>query len=244
MLQATRGIVLRSVKYGETSLICSIFTEQYGIQSYLVKGIRTSKTSGNRAGLLQPATLLDLSVYYRSQKNLQHIREFHPAYLYTSIQEEVIKNSIALFSVELLLRLLPEHAPLPELFEFAMEYFIELDKRPRDEVANFPLYFIIQCSRLLGYDIRGGHSAETPHLNLQDGAFTSHAPSIIPYVNDEDAQMLDQLLQVSSLPEVKNLSMNAQMRFRLLDWYIAFLQQHTQHLSNIRSLAVLQAILH
>lgn len=244
MLQATRGIVLRSVKYGETSLICSIFTEQYGIQSYLVKGVRTVKASGNRAGLLQPATLLDLSVYYRSQKNLQHIREFHPAYIYTSLQEEVVKNSIALFSVELLLRLLPEHAPLPELFEFSMEYFTELDKRSGETVANFPLYFIIQCSRLLGYEIRGGYSGETPHLNLQDGAFTSHAPSVIPYVSDEDAQMLDRLLQLSALSEVNNLSMNAQMRFRLLDWYIAFLQQHTQHLSNIRSLPVLQAILH
>lgn len=244
MLQATRGIVLRSVKYGETSLICSIFTEQYGIQSYLVKGVRTSRASGNRAGLLQPATLLDLSVYYRSQKNLQHIREFHPFHIYLSLQEEVIKNSVALFSVELLLRLLPEHAPLPELFEFATGYFIELDKRPRDEVANFPLYFIIQCSRLLGYDVRGGYSVKTPHLNLQEGAFTSYAPSIIPYVSDEDAQMLDKLLIVSSLSALGNLSMNAQMRFRLLDWYIAFLQQHTQHLSNIRSLPVLQAILH
>lgn len=244
MLQTTKGIVLRSVKYGETSLICSIFTEQYGIQSYLVKGIRTTKAQGKRAGLLQPATLLNLTVYYQAQKNLQHIREFHPSHIYISLQEEVVKNSIALFSVELLLRLLPEHAQQPDLFEFVHEYFVRLDTMPVEEVANFPLYFIIQCSRFLGYDISGGYSAMTPHLNLQDGAFTAHAPSITPYVSDEDAQMLDRLLRAEGFQSLPALAMSAQMRFRLLDWFIAFLQQHTQHLGNIRSLPVLQAILH
>jgi DNA repair protein RecO (recombination protein O) len=244
MLQTTRGIVLRSVKYGETSLICSIFTEKYGIQSYHVKGIRAVKARSNRAGLLQPATLLDLVVYHRPQKNLQHIREFQPAHIYRSLQEEVIKNSIALFSVELLLKLLPEHAPLPELFEFAFIYFCRLDEMPVDAVANFPLYFIIQCSRQLGYDIRGQHSSETPHLNLVDGSYTSHAPLISPFVSDEDAIALGKLLQVEEYSQLNTISMNSQMRFRLLDWYIAFLHQHAQHLGNIRSLTVLQAILH
>lgn len=244
MLQVTRGIVLRPVKYGETSLICSIFTEQFGVQSYLVKGVRTSKAKGNGAGLLQPATLLDLTVSHMAEKNLQYIRELHPAYIYSSLQSEVVKNSIALFSVELLLRLLPEHAPLPDLFDFAFHYFTELDKRPLDEVANFPLHFIIQCSRQLGYDIRGGYSEHTPHLNLQEGAFTDHPPAIAPFVSDEDARTLDKLLHVTDQNGLRDVRMNAPMRFRLLDWYIAFLHQHTQHLGNIKSLTVLQAILH
>src|SRR5690606_8893505 len=115
MLQKTNGIVLRSVKYGETSLICSVFTEVYGVQSYLVQGVRTaSKTRQNRAGLLQPATLLDMVVYNKPHANLQRIKEFQPAYIYQSLQEHIVKNSVALFSVELLLRLLPEQAPFPE----------------------------------------------------------------------------------------------------------------------------------
>jgi DNA repair protein RecO (recombination protein O) len=244
MLQATRGIVLRSVKYGETSLISTIFTEQYGVRSYLVKGVRTNKTRNSRAGLLQPATLLDLSVYFRSQKNLQHLREFHPAHVYRSLQEEVVKNSIALFSVELLLRLLPEHAPLPELFEFSFNYFSLLDETPVNAVANFPLYFIIQCSHLLGYEVRGTYSNETPHLNLQEGAFTSDPPPIAPFLNDDDTRAMDSLLQINEYAQLNEIQMNATIRFRLLDWYIAFLHQHTQHLGHIRSLTVLQAILH
>ena len=103
MLQKTRGIVLRSVKYGETSLISTVFTEHFGIESYIIKGVRTQKRAGNKAGFLQPSTLLDIIVFHQSQKSLQHLREFNPAILYGTIQQDVIKNAIALFSVEVFL---------------------------------------------------------------------------------------------------------------------------------------------
>lgn len=244
MLQNTKGIVLRSVKYGETSLICTIFTGYFGVQSYLIQGIRSSKSKSHRAGLFQPATLLDLVVYNKPQTNLQRIKEFQLAYVYNNLQEEIVKNSIALFSVELLLRLLPEHAPMPELFDFSFAYFQELDQLRVSDVANFPLYFIINCSRFLGYDIKGHYGKETPHLNLHEGGFTHDAPPLSPYVSDDDAKAFEQVLQAGDIAALKNIDMNAAMRYRLLDWHMEFLQQHTQHLGNIKSLAVLQAILH
>ena len=111
-------------------------------------------------------------------------------------------------------------------------------------VANFPLFFIIQCSRELGYNIKGNYSKETPYLNLHDGGFTEHAPSEMSLVNDEDAMMLNKLLDATDLDAQKSVEMNADMRLRLIDWYVAYLQQHTQHMGNIRSLSVLRAILH
>src|SRR4051812_16525108 len=114
MLYSTRAIVLRSIKYGDTSLISTLFTEKQGVQAYMAQGVRSSKAKNNKAALLQPATLLDIVVYHKPNTNLQRIKEFQFAYLYTSMQEEVVKNSVALFSAELLLRLLPEHAQQPE----------------------------------------------------------------------------------------------------------------------------------
>ena len=40
MLVTTKGIVLHSLKYSETSIIVRIYTEARGLQSYLFKGIR------------------------------------------------------------------------------------------------------------------------------------------------------------------------------------------------------------
>jgi DNA repair protein RecO (recombination protein O) len=244
MLQNTKGIVLRSVKYGETSLISTIFTEHFGVQSYLVQGVRTAKSRSNKAALLQPATLLELVAYQKSQKNLQRLRDFQSGYLYQSLQEEVVKNSIALFSVELLLRLLPEQAPMPELFEFGFDYFRQLDQLPESRVANFPVYFMLHCSRLLGYELSGTYSTQTPHLHLQEGGFAAHPPLARPFVDEEDAAVLARLLAVRSLDKLHEVPMNSPMRYRLLDWYLEFLHQHTQHLGAIKSLAVLRAVLH
>ena len=244
MLQPTRGIVLKSVKYGDTSLIVTVFTRTFGVQSYIVQGIRSAKAKQQRAGLMQPATLLDMVVYNKPQQNLQRIREFQPAYSYMSLHEEIIKNSIALFSVELLLRLLPEHAPMPEVFDFVFDYLCTLDREHAGDCANLPLFFIICISRLLGYEIHGNYSDATPHPNLAEGAFTEAPPRMAPFLEDEDARALDSLLKVQHPDELKKIELNAAARNRLMDWYNEFLHRHTQHMGAIRSLAVLRAILH
>lgn len=245
MLQKTRGIVLRSVKYGETSLICTIFTDIYGVQSYIVQGVRSSsKTKQSRAGLLQPATMLDMVVYNKPHANLQRIKEFTPAYIYQSLQEHVVKNSIALFSVELLLRLLPEHAPMPELFDEVYEYFRSLDTVDAAMAGNYPVYFLTVCCNILGYNITGRYTPATPHLNLVEGGFTAHLPTERPFVPDEDARMLDKILAVQHIDELTTVEMNGAARFRLLDWLLAFIHNHTQHMGEIRSLPVLRAVLH
>lgn len=244
MLQKTNGIVLRSVKYGETSLVTTIFTATYGLQTYMVKGVRSSKAKHTRAGLFQPGTLLDLVVYQQPNKNLQHIREFQPAVVFTSLQQDVVRNSIVLFSVEVLLRLLPEHAPMPALFDFAYDYFIRLDKSEPGSIANYPLFFVIHCSRELGFNLNGDYGAQTPHLNLQEGGFTEHAPAAIPFVSDGDAQTLGRLLKATDYSDLGIVDMNAEMRMRLTDWYVQFLQQHTQHMGSIRSLSILHTVLH
>ena len=43
MTHKTKGIVLRTVKYGETSLVVIMFTELFGIQTYMVNGVRSAK---------------------------------------------------------------------------------------------------------------------------------------------------------------------------------------------------------
>lgn len=245
MIQTTQGVVLRSIKYGETSLVSTLFTRIYGVQTYLVQGIRSpAKGRTSRAGLLQPATLLDIMAYHKPGKSLQRLREFSPLYIYYQLQENIVRNSIALFSVELLFRLLPADAPAPELFDFTVEYFRHLDSMPVAAIPNFPVFFLIQCSRYLGYEIQGMYAQETPYLNLPEGGFTAEPPAISPIVADEDAQALAQLLKARSFEALQETPLNAAMRTRLLEWYLQFLRRHTEHMGPMRSLEVLQAILH
>src|SRR5215212_9571811 len=98
MIHKTKGIILRTVKYGETSLVVTMFTELFGLQSYLVNGIRTASKKGNtKAVLFQPAAILDLVAYHNELKNLQRLKEYKWAFLYQHILSDVKKNAVALF---------------------------------------------------------------------------------------------------------------------------------------------------
>lgn len=244
MLQNTRGIILRAVKYGETSLILTVFTEVFGLQSYMIKGVRSEKNKTKRAGLLQVASVLDLVVEHKPNRQLQHIKEFQPNYLYQSLQEEIFKNSIAIYSVELLIRLLPSDETMEELFHFVYHYFSNLDKAAVNTIANYPIFFTVQCGKHFGYNVLGNYSATTPYLDAVEGMFLNQPPSIGISLYEEDVKSIAALIEVEDIEKLKGIALNADSRNRILDWYIQFLQYHTQHLSNLRSLEILRTILH
>jgi len=90
MVHTTRGIVLRTVKYGDTSIITSVYTALFGVQSYIVKGVRkSSKTSAGKASYFQPAALLEMEVHQNNMKHLQFIREYQWSYLYEKVLSTV-----------------------------------------------------------------------------------------------------------------------------------------------------------
>ena len=59
MLATTQGFVFRTTPYSETSVIAKIFTLHYGIMSFMIKGVRSSK-GRNKQNLLQPLSYLDI----------------------------------------------------------------------------------------------------------------------------------------------------------------------------------------
>ncbi len=244
MLHKTKGIVLRTVKYGDSSLVVTAFTSDFGVQTYMVKGVRSSSAKGNKAAYFQSGTLLDLVVYMQPNKNMQHVREYQPLCVYNSLHSDVYKNCILLFSVELIFRLLPEHAQLPELYSFAEGYLQMLDNLSQAKTANLPLYFMLNVAALLGYELKGVYSEHTPFLDMQEGGFSENTPVVMPFTSDADARALDRLRACRAYEEVIEIPMTGEMRWRLMDWFVAFLQQHTQHMGNIRSLPVLRAVLH
>ena len=122
----TQGIVLRTVKFGETSLIVSIFTEAFGIQSYMVNGVRASGKN-SKSQYFQPSALLELQVYHNELKSLQRIKEVRWSKLFTHIFSDILKNAVAVFAVELLSKSLKQPEINEELFHFCTDFLEELN---------------------------------------------------------------------------------------------------------------------
>ena len=86
MLHNTKGIVLRVTKYGDTSIIMTAYTELFGVQQYIVKGVRVNTKKGANKGVFyQPAAILQMEVYHSPMKQLQMVKEVSWDFIYQNI---------------------------------------------------------------------------------------------------------------------------------------------------------------
>ncbi len=180
MLHKTEGIVLRAIPYGETSMICTMFTLQFGRQSYLINGARSAK-SKTRA-LLQPLTLLDLVVYKRGNRNLERIKELKPLQLYHSIPFDRLKRSIGLFMSELIYKSIVEENTDEELFVFLKNTLLSLDSAPVT-APDYPIRFMLELTKYLGFYPQSGYEISNSFFDMQHGSFSSQAPMHLNYLH-------------------------------------------------------------
>ncbi|MBN8577808.1 MAG: DNA repair protein RecO [Cytophagales bacterium] len=220
MLVKTKGIVFRQTPYGDTSVIVNIFTEQFGLQSYIVNGVRThSKKS--KAALFQPLTLLELVVYHKENGNIMRIKEVKCFYPYSTLTREVSKSTIALFLNEVLNKAVKEQSHASEIYTFIAEALMALDQQSKPE--NFHLHFLIGLSRHLGF--APNHTREV---------LGAH------WLDEPEEKLLGQFLL---LDYHATLPISHSQRKSLLTCLLRFYQTHIDGFGEIKSLPVLQEVL-
>ncbi|OQY93437.1 MAG: DNA repair protein RecO [Sphingobacteriales bacterium UTBCD1] len=243
-IHKTKGIVLRSVKYGETSLVVTVFTELFGIQSYLVNGVRTATKKGSgKANLFQPAAILDLVVYHNELKNLNRISEFKWSVLYQHIFSDVKKNAVALFLVELLTKCLKQPESNSDLFHFSEDAFLHLDQSEDAVTANMPLFFALHLPVFFGFRITDNYSEKNPFLNLWEGKFEAQKPDHPGFLEGKEAEITSQLLKVLLPEELETIRLHHEFRRSLMISYENYYALHLQDFGSLRSLPVLREIL-
>ncbi len=244
MIHKTKGIVLRAVKYGETSLIVTILTELFGLQSYLVNGVRTvSGKGGSKAVLFQPAAMLDLVIYHQETKNLQRLKEFTWNYLYQHIFSDVVTHAVALFMVELLQKCLKQPEPNPELYCFMEDALTGLDQSGRKVQANFPLFFALHLAGFFGLRIDDNYSDKRTYLDLKEGYFSEEKPSHPHYLENPLSGIISHLLKIMQPAELAELPLNKETRRRLLMACEDFYSLHIAGYTTLKTIPVLRTIL-
>jgi DNA repair protein RecO (recombination protein O) len=240
MLHQTRGIAIHTTRYSETSSVVKIYTELFGLQSYLVKGIR-KQHARMKPGLFQPLTLLDLVVYHKEKSSLQNLKEAHYSHPYQSIPFDIRKSSVALFLNELIYKTIHEEEPHAELFSFLYHSCLHLDQT-EENLALFHLLFSIQLTRYLGCMPRLNYSVKTPILNLREGTFQARPPDHRDYLDAKMSQLMENLLLT---PETGTPSIHvpAKMRDEMLEAILVYYRLHVPGFREMQSHLVLHTVL-
>lgn len=244
MIHKTKGIVLRNVKYGETSVIVSVLTELFGLQSYLVNGVRTGSTrTSSKAALFQPPAILDLVIYHQESKNLQRLREYNWARLFRNIFSDVVTHSVALFMIELLQKCLKQPEANPELYYFMEDALILLDQSDQRVQANFPLFFAIHLAGFFGLRMDDNYSDKRTVLDLREGYFTADKPVHPHFVEYPLSDTVSHLLKIRQPAELADLPLNKEIRRNIMSAMEDFYSIHVAGFTPLKTLPVLRALL-
>jgi DNA repair protein RecO (recombination protein O) len=174
MLYKTRGIVFKTTNYSESSVVVQVFTEKFGLQSYLINGIKKPK-SKIKLNSLQPLHLLDMVVYHKTSGSIQRVSELRHQPVFLSIPYDIVKSSIVLFLNEVLYKSLKQHESDEVLFEFLF-HAIEILDSVSAGLANFHLYFLLRLTRFLGFYPDMTQAKEGAYFDLMDGRYTAQQP--------------------------------------------------------------------
>ena len=235
----TRGIVLKTVKYGDSKIIVDFLTREEGRISMVCK-VSPSKRFGVRHQYFQPMTVLDIRYMRNPRQSLGTIKEAHIAMPYTSLYTDGIKMSITFFIAEFLhytTRDLHTDAPLYDFIEQSMAW---LDASERG-VANFHLMFMIRMSLFLGFLPDMDSYREGALFDMREGIFCLSAPLHPDVLNAEDAKKMQILMRMTpSNLHLFPLSRNE--RNRIIDITLLYYHLHIPQFSDMKTLEVLRAL--
>lgn len=237
MLHKSRGIVLKTSEYGEASLVAQIYTELFGIQSYIINSVR-KKHARIHSNIFQPLTPVDLVIYHKERPGLQRISDICPNPPLVNIPFDVIKSSMILFLDEVLYKSIREEESNASLYEFLFNSIIWLDGQ-QPAGSDFHLIFLIKLSRFLGFNPTMNFSAEKNIFNLREGQFQTAFPDHPNFISNPLSGFFASLINAEYS---FSLNVSATERRMLIAFMLEYYTLHIEGFGNIKSHKVLEQV--
>jgi len=226
MLHKTRGIVLNYIRYKETSIIVKIYTEEFGLQTYVENGVRSARSKGKIA-LFQPLTLVDLVVYFKPGVEIQRISEIKCGHPFYNIPTDIRKMTLGIFVTEILALTLREHTGNATLFDFLQKALVFLEEQ-EEHTENFHLFFLMSLSAYLGF---GPETARDIRMQLQEHGIA---------VSAGEEGILQKILET---PFGGRLDIGKSQRLTALEHLVDFYRLNLDSFTGVRSVQVLKEVL-
>lgn len=231
MIESTKGISLHYYKYSETSIIAKIFTKTFGVQSYLIKGVRNKK-SKTPLNLFSPLTILNLEVTNNKKQNLQYVKEIRNEIPLNKIYQNMNKKFVCMFISEILMKVLVENKKEETIYTFIEKSILNLNSDIEIN-KNYTLIFLLKMSEFLGF-FPDTSCSEKKYFDLENASFTNL--SINNNIHGENKEYLVSLL--------KNLEITipVQNRKKLFNDIQKYYSLHHYNIEKLKSYEVIESL--
>ena len=265
MQETLRGIVLRTVKYGDNSLIVDLFTESRGRQSFMASTSR-AKRSVRSVSFWQPLSMVEFSAELKPNAGkFPRPADVRTYYNYVDLPFSPVKSTLALFLAEFLsaaLREEKENVPLYRYIESSLQWLDMVESSA--SMANFHLAFLMHLSRFMGIypnlevndDLnlnsqlstlnswqakRAEDTMTQLYFDLLAGTYCDRQPNHAHFLRDEEAQALPILFRMD-YPNLHLFRLSRKDRVRILQVLNEYYRLHVPNFPELKSLEVLQEL--
>ncbi len=149
MIYATEALILSRHLYGDTSLICNLFTKKYGRLSIIAKGARTPKNQAR--AVLRPLQFIDLHYYYKPKRNIQLLKE---ATINTHffLTHNDYKKIIASYQVlDIMNQICKIENPNAIIFRLVKSTMDKINRCNYKNIILYGIFFKLQLLKYIGY---------------------------------------------------------------------------------------------
>ncbi|MBE0571935.1 MAG: DNA repair protein RecO [Ignavibacteriaceae bacterium] len=147
----TEAIVLSKMNYGDTSSIASLFTEEFGKISVIVKGARSPKSKYGK--IVDQLNYLSIVLYKKESREIQLLSGADIIEHYPSLKNDLDKLRYAYGVAELVKNLLAEHEVNKRIFRGIVKILSIINSGAEKPEITFGRFFIFLLKET-GYEIQ------------------------------------------------------------------------------------------
>lgn len=126
MIKKDEGIILNVIPFSDTDAILSIYSQNHGKKSFIVKGGLSNKSK--KRPYMQVGYWVEFIFYEKATRELQKITDIHLIYLFKELNSSPIKNCLFMTMIELFRETVrEEETPDKHLYHFFINYIIQLE---------------------------------------------------------------------------------------------------------------------
>jgi DNA repair protein RecO (recombination protein O) len=147
----TEAVVLSKLNFGDSSSIASLFTEDLGKISVIVKGARSPKSKYGK--IVDPLNYLSIVLYKKESREIQLLSGADIIEHFPAIKNDLNKLEYAYAVVELVKNLLAEHEANRKIFKGMVKILSRLNSVDENPEVTFGRFFIFLLKEI-GYELQ------------------------------------------------------------------------------------------
>jgi DNA repair protein RecO (recombination protein O) len=254
MIVKSEAIVLRTMKYRETSRIATLYTKEIGKISVLAKGARDRRS--RLGGALQPMNHVGVLFYRKESRDLQLLTQCDIATSYPGLSNDLDRMAAAMAAIELTDAVSPAEEPNRPLFDL-LSSTLGAVSRATKQPGNALYYFELHLLGIIGFrpDMRRCAHCRKPvdpvpaggsvHMT-QNGilcAVCSATGLGLEILSPAALAVLQRLQETGDPASATRMVLNGRVRGEIAGVLRRFLLGHVEGLRTLRSESVFSSLL-